>query len=257
MGYSSSDAKKFISEIAPIIQREAKARGYLVCSPVIAQAICESGANTSSLSKKYHNYFGLKCGTAWKGKSVNLSTKEEYSVGTLTTIKDNFRVYDSMEDGVKGYFDFISTKRYANLKTASTPLEYLARIKQDGYATSSTYVNTNISIVNKYNLAEWDNSTPKVETSVETPKTTYKIGQTYTLNANMFVRVQPSGEKVLFSQLSKNAKQHAYDDGSGYGILRKGTRVTCQGISNKGNDIWVKIPSGYVAGLYNGKRYIE
>lgn len=153
---SSAQAKAFINEIAYIIQEEAKARGYKVCSPIIAQACIEAAFGTSSLGYRWHNYFGMKCGSSWKGKSVNLSTKEEYVPGQLSTIRDNFRVYDSMEDGVKGYFDFISTKRYANLKTASTPLEYLQRIKADGYATSSTYVNTCMSCLLKYDLSRFD-----------------------------------------------------------------------------------------------------
>lgn len=152
---SNQECKQFIAEIAPIIQKEAKARGYLVCSPVIAQACIESAYGMSGLAK-YHNYFGLKCGSSWKGKSVNMKTKEEYTVGTLTTIRDNFRVYDSMGDGVKGYYDFISTKRYANLKSANTPQLYLERIKADGYATSSSYVNTNMNCILKWDLTKWD-----------------------------------------------------------------------------------------------------
>ena len=146
----------FIEQIAPLIQKESKARGYKVASPIIAQACCESAFGTSSLGYKYHNYFGLKCGSAWKGKSVNLKTKEEYTVGNLTTIRDNFRVYDSMEEGVKGYFDFISTKRYANLKEANSPRQYLEMIKADGYATSSTYVATNMTLVDRYGLTRFD-----------------------------------------------------------------------------------------------------
>lgn len=157
MGYSSAQAKAFIAQIAPLIQNEAKERGYKVASPIIAQAILESAAGTSGLGKKYHNYFGLKCGKSWKGKSVNLSTKEEYKVGQLTTIKDNFRVYDSMAEGVAGYFDFINTSRYANLKTAGNAGSYLTMIKNDGYATSSTYVTNNMGVVNKYDLTVWDN----------------------------------------------------------------------------------------------------
>jgi hypothetical protein len=61
-----------------------------------------------------------------------------------------------MISGVKGYFDFISTKRYENLKTANTPEEYLKRIKADGYATSSSYVSTNMAVVNKYDLTKYD-----------------------------------------------------------------------------------------------------
>lgn len=153
---SSAQAKQFIELIGPIIQEEAKARGYKVCSPIIAQACIESAFGTSSLGYRWHNYFGMKCGSSWKGKSVNLSTKEEYVPGQLSTIRDNFRVYDSMEEGVKGYFDFISTKRYANLKDAQTPKEYLELIKKDGYATSSSYVNTNMNCINRYDLERFD-----------------------------------------------------------------------------------------------------
>ena len=161
---SSAQAKQFIQKIAPIIKEEAKKRGYKVCSPIIAQACVESAFGTSSLGYKFHNYFGMKCGSAWKGKSVNMKTKEEYTPGTLTSIRDNFRVYDSMEEGVKGYFDFINTKRYAKLKTAVTAEMYLTLIKNDGYATSSSYVNTNMNCIKKYDLQKWDNDKP-VETS--------------------------------------------------------------------------------------------
>lgn len=153
---TQEQVREFIEQIAPLIQAESKKRGYKVASPIIAQACCESAFGTSSLGYKYHNYFGMKCGSSWSGKSVNLKTKEEYSIGQLTTIRDNFRVYDSMEEGVIGYFNFISTKRYANLKDATTPKQYLEFIKADGYATSSSYVTTNMNLVDKYNLRRFD-----------------------------------------------------------------------------------------------------
>lgn len=153
---SSAQQKQFINNIGYIIQEEAKDRGYKVCSPIIAQACLESNYGASMLSSRWHNYFGMKCGSSWKGKSVNLTTKEEYTQGQLTTIRDNFRAYDSMEDGVKGYFDFINTKRYANLKNATTPREYLEFIKRDGYATSSSYVNSNMNVISRHDLERFD-----------------------------------------------------------------------------------------------------
>ena len=156
MGYSSAQAKEFIKHIAPIIRSEASLRGYSICSTVIAQAIIEGAAGTSSLAKNYHNHFGMKCGSSWKGKSVNLKTKEEYTTGVLTTIKDNFRVYDNDYDGIEGYYDFISSKRYANLKNAANYRQYAEYLKADGYATSSTYVNTLCETVKKYNLWTYD-----------------------------------------------------------------------------------------------------
>lgn len=160
---TAKQIKNFISEIAPLIVAYAKKYGYKVASPIIAQACLESAYGTSGLAK-YHNYFGMKCGTSWKGASVNMATKEEYTVGTLTDIRANFRAYESMDAGVKGYFDFISAKRYANLKTATTAEQYLEMIKADGYATSSTYVKNNMTVVNKYDLTQWDSFTP------DTPK---------------------------------------------------------------------------------------
>lgn len=146
---------EFVETIAPIIKNEANKRGYKICSTIIAQAILESGYGKSLLASKYHNYFGMKCGSYWKGKSVNLKTKEEYN-SKVVNITDNFRAYDSMDSGVKGYFDFISTPRYEKLKKAKDYFEYANFIKECGYATSSSYVTSLIKLVNLYDLTEYD-----------------------------------------------------------------------------------------------------
>lgn len=147
---------EFIKAIAGYVQKYAYVYGITVHSPIIAQAILESGWGESKLASVYHNYFGLKCGTKWTGKSVNLSTQEEYTAGTLTTIKDNFRVFDNMEDGVKGYFEFIQLERYHNLRGITDPQKYLETIKADGYATSSTYVTNTMKLVTQYDLTQYD-----------------------------------------------------------------------------------------------------
>lgn len=148
--------KQFIDVIAPMIKAEGNKRGYNIVSTAIAQACIESAYGTSSLGFKYHNYFGMKAGKSWKGGVVNLKTKEEYTVGTLTTIVDGFRTYPTLQAGVEGYYDFISAKRYANLKTAKDYKEYATFLKQDGYATSSTYINTLCKTVEKYELDKYD-----------------------------------------------------------------------------------------------------
>lgn len=154
---------EFIEQIATYVKKYAYVYGIEVHSPIIAQAILESGWGKSSLASKYHNYFGLKCGGAWKGKSVNMATQEEYTVGVMTDIRDNFRVFDSMEDGVKGYFDFINYSRYANLKGVKDPEEYCRRIKADGYATSSKYVDSLLRVIRENNLTRFDTDEPNNE----------------------------------------------------------------------------------------------
>ena len=157
----------FINEIAPYIQREGKARGYTIISTAIAQACIESRWGQSGLAR-HHNYFGMKCGSGWKGSYVTMNTKEEYTQGQLTTIRDSFRTYNSMEEGVKGYYEFISASRYANLKTATTPRQYAEYLKVDKYATSSTYVNTLVNTVNAHNLARFDIPAEVIDTAPKT-----------------------------------------------------------------------------------------
>lgn len=148
--------QEFIDAVAGYVQKYAGSYGIKVHSPVIAQAILESGWGKSSLSKLYHNYFGLKCGSKWTGKYVTLKTKEEYTQGTITTIYANFRVYDSMEDGIRGYFEFIQLSRYANLKGITDPQQYLETIRGDGYATSYSYVESCMKLIEQYNLTAYD-----------------------------------------------------------------------------------------------------
>lgn len=168
----AASRRQFVIDIANYVRKYAPQYDIKVYSPVIAQAIHESGWGESKLSAKYHNYFGLKCGTKWTGKSVNMSTQEEYSAGTLTTISANFRVYDSMEEGVKGYFEFIQLARYSNLKGITSPRKYLETIIADGYATGKSYVDHVMNLINLYNLTQLDGAvapTPSKPTTDANP----------------------------------------------------------------------------------------
>lgn len=150
------DKTMFIYQIAGYVCKYAPDYNILVPSAVIAQAILESSWGESKLASRYHNYFGLKCGTLWKGKSVDMRTQEEYKPGVKTTISDNFRVFDSMDDGVKGYFEFIQLPRYQNLRGITDPRKYLETIRADGYATSYSYVQNCMNLVTQYSLRSYD-----------------------------------------------------------------------------------------------------
>lgn len=219
MGYSSAQAKDFINYIAPMIKEEGKKRGYSIFSTVIAQAIVESAAGTSWISKEpYWNFFGMKCGTTWKGRNVNAQTKEEYTKGTLTTIKANFRAYNSDAEGVKGYYDFIKYKRYENLKTASDYKQYAEFLSADGYATSSKYTQTLINTVEKYNLTKWDD----IEAEQPVPQHIQKR------RVLKFVLPFMVGSDVVFCQTI--LKRQGYDLGS-CGVDGKYGRKTSEAVA--------------------------
>ena len=99
----------------------------------------------------------MKCGSSWGGKSVNMNTQEEYVAGVLTDTSAKFRAYDTIEDGVQGYFDFISYNRYKPVREAQDYRSYITELKNCGYATSSTYIDNLIRIVEQYGLTKYDN----------------------------------------------------------------------------------------------------
>lgn len=186
--------QEFIQQIAFYVQKYAPQYGIKVHSPIIAQAILESGWGQSKLAATYHNYFGLTCGTGWTGKSVNMATWEEYTPGVKTNITQYFRVYDSMADGVKGYFDFIQYPRYSNLKGVTDPQKYTELIKADGYATASNYVSAVMGLVKSYNLTLYDTqSAPAPTTAPTTKRTSY----TFTVEE---VRSGDTGKSVALMQ---------------------------------------------------------
>lgn len=150
------DKETFIQKVAEKVRKYAPLYGICVHSPIIAQAIIESAWGKSGLASKYHNYFGLKCGSYWKGGSVNMATREEYKPGVVTNIRDNFRTYEDFDAGIRGYFEFISYSRYSNLKCVTNPREYCEKLKSDGYATSSKYVDNIMRVIRDNKLTRFD-----------------------------------------------------------------------------------------------------
>ncbi len=143
----------FIKSIATNAKQVCSERGYGYAqyATCIAQACCESGYGKSSLMDKAKAYFGIKATKAWLnkgGKIYNAKTKECYDGKTYTTITDSFRAYDSLADSVRDYFDLLSNKRYSASLKASTVKECITIIKNGGYATSPTYIDTIMKFYN-------------------------------------------------------------------------------------------------------------
>lgn len=170
----------FIKEIAKYVRKYAAEFNIKVHSPIIAQAVLESGYGTSELAKNANNFFGLKyrknrcpsaCGTYVKVGS------EQNADGSYTSSEMTWMKFENMEKGVRGYFEFINVSNYKNLKGVTDPEQYLKNIKADGYATSHDYVKNLMNVIKKYNLTQYDDSafTEDVETHVAETKKYYRV----------------------------------------------------------------------------------
>lgn len=150
---------EFISTVAAYIKKYALEYGIEVVSPIIAQAVLESGYGTSELAVNAHNYFGLKYREGRCKACIGIYHKvgsEQNADGSYTSSAMQWCKFKDMENGVIGYFDFINIPNYKNLKGVTDPREYLENIKADGYATSLKYVDNLMRVIETWHLTEYD-----------------------------------------------------------------------------------------------------
>lgn len=235
-----ASAKAFYQMAAKICPRY----NLVAIEAITAQAMVESAWNTSSLSKKYFNFFGMKCGSGYKGASVNMSTKEEYKAGVITNIKANFRAYKNLEEGVKGYCEFIvSMSRYKNLLGCKDNATYIKNIKNDGWATDSKYISTLTSVLNTLR----ENGVFSGSTVTEN-LTSITSGKTYHSTEACHIWTKPS----VHSPVVSLAKYGMAKD-----MLPANSAVMCTGVIQDGKDVWCKCPLGYFPFYYDGKFFLK
>lgn len=159
---TAAEISLFIEMIAPLAQKAYRTLGKVKPSVCIGMACIESAYGTSQIMKKHNAYFGQKVGTGktavkyWSMKFFTSSTKEEYTLGQHTTIRAAFRAYDSAEQSVFNYYELLNTSLYSKVLATSDYREQMQQIKACGYMTSSTEVNSVISIIEKYGLTKYD-----------------------------------------------------------------------------------------------------
>lgn len=194
--------ESFIKEISVLIQKYIKIYGYPFASPIIAQACLESGYGTSELAVNANNFFGIKYSTAKrvpssKGYYVKVGS-EQNADGSYVSSVMKWCKFDSMEDCVKGYFEFLNNGygRYTNLKTAKSPEEYIQLIRTDGYATSLKYIQNVQKTMNDNHLTKYD--------GVITPTVYYVINcGSYTNLANAEDLLRRLQEKGITASIKK------------------------------------------------------
>lgn len=101
---------------------------------------------------------------------------------------------------------------------------------------------------------EIEKSVEKAESVVKLP---YEVGKTYTVSVKsaLNVRTAPGMDKKLvgYTGLTNDGRKHA----TAGGALRPGTKVTCKDIRTVGDQIWLKIPSGWICGKNGDKVYVK
>lgn len=165
-----SEADK-IKAIAPLYQKVQKETGMLA-SVGIAQFCLESGYGTSDLAQKANNLHGMKCnlsgnswsGSTWDGNSrYTKDTKEQDINGKEYTVKADFRKYQNILDSIRDRAAYFigamngSKKRYPDINQITNAENQVNLIKSGVYATDVNYVSKLMSIINRFDLTQYDN----------------------------------------------------------------------------------------------------
>lgn len=153
--HADFSSQQFLEVIHAAVVRDMKQTGILA-SLTAAQALLESGRGNSSLARMYNNLFGMKKSTDWTGKTVDLPTTE-YRDGVPYTVIATWKVYNNWSESIADHSAlFNKYDRYKNLRGLTDYKLACRYVREDGYATSPTYTDSLIKVIEMYKLYDWD-----------------------------------------------------------------------------------------------------
>lgn len=142
-----------------------------------------------------------------KATSVYTKKTQEYENGAYVTVTAEFRKYPSVEKSIADHSAYLlgamngNKRRYDGLKGCTDYKRAAQIIKDGGYATSPTYVENLCSIIEKWNLTQYD----AADTAAEV---WYRVRKTW---------ADAKSQKGAFKVL-ENAKKCA-DENPGYSVF--------------------------------------
>ena len=171
-------------------------------SITLAQGLLESNAGRSTLATEANNHFGIKVGSSWTGP---------YVLRDDDARNEKFRKYKSARESYIDHSRFLQQKRYQGLyRLHPTDYKGWARgLKAAGYATSPSYAEALIRVIEMYNLHQFDNGkyrSTKTTTATNTTATTEPVDEffrrhvIYKNNKNFFIVVEVGDDMATISK---------------------------------------------------------
>ena len=188
--------QEYINEFAKIAQYEMEAFG-IPASITLAQGILESASGRGELTRKTNNHFGIKCHSDWQG---------DYDFHDDDAKGECFRKYNHPMFSFRDHSIFLATRsRYRFLFNYRRDdyKKWAYGLKKAGYATDKKYPQKLLTLIDKYNLGQYDRAVVKggLETIrqpkryevfthvVEKGDTLYGISRKYTIAVEEIIRL--------------------------------------------------------------------
>lgn len=179
----AASPKTFIKKYSKSV-KEVSDKHNLYGSVMMAQAGLESSWGKSALSKKAHNFFGIK--GSYKGKSVRMKTFEYTASGSRYTTYAKFRKYPNAKASFEDYAKVLrkgtswNSKFYKKTwKENASKYTVATKALSHTYSTSAAYGSTLNRIIRTHGLTKTldqeikyshKKATPKVDTTMTSAK---------------------------------------------------------------------------------------
>lgn len=150
--------EEFVQQLWPMAQQAADKLGVKT-EVLLSQAALETGWGKHVINKadgqSSHNLFNIKADSRWQGDSATKGTLE-YRDGVAVKEQAQFRSYDSYQESLDDYVEFLQTQpRYQDaLKQANNPEKFIEGLHKAGYATDPNYSDKIKQIMNSDTLAQ-------------------------------------------------------------------------------------------------------
>lgn len=148
--------EEFVRHVYPLAQKAA-ARIGLDPKLMLAQTALETGWGKFMIPRKdgtsSFNLFNIKADKRWEGEAAEVQTLE-FRNGQPRQERWPFRAYESLDESMHDYIDFLSSNpRYqAALEKTADPQAFAKGLQQAGYATDPGYARKVINIMDSSRL---------------------------------------------------------------------------------------------------------
>ncbi|MGY8988089.1 MAG: glycoside hydrolase family 73 protein [Flavobacteriales bacterium] len=205
---SQSKTDLYIEKYADLAVAEMNEFG-VPASITLSQGILESGNGESRLATEGNNHFGIKCHD-WEGAEIYADDDDE---------NECFRKYKKVKQSYRDHSLFLSKRgRYSSLfELELTDYKGWAKgLKKAGYATNPAYADNLISLIERYDLQQFDKGISEQKQQELFVTHTYGFPFAYGVGLNYFVEDEyyvsaGLNSSFIFSGASVGGGMHLFD----------------------------------------------
>jgi flagellum-specific peptidoglycan hydrolase FlgJ len=147
---STDKVANYVEDFKDVAIQEMKLY-KIPASITLAQGILESGSGSGRLALEANNHFGIKCHTGWIGGRIYHDDDEA---------QECFRTYNDANYSYRDHSLFLKDRRrYAGLFELEKDdyTGWANGLREAGYATDKRYPEKLISLIERYELYQYDN----------------------------------------------------------------------------------------------------